>query len=52
MKTTHRALLGAIAIGATLLATGVRADDKIKVGLMLPYSGTYAALGNAIENGF
>jgi len=24
----------------------------IKVGLMLPYSGTYAALGNAIENGF
>ena len=52
MKTTHRALMGAIAIGATLLATGVRADDKIKVGLMLPYSGTYAALGNAIENGF
>ncbi len=25
---------------------------KIKVGLMLPYSGTYASLGNAIENGF
>ena len=24
----------------------------IKVGLMLPYSGTYAALGTAIENGF
>ena len=24
----------------------------IKVGLMLPYSGTFAALGNAIENGF
>jgi branched-chain amino acid transport system substrate-binding protein len=25
---------------------------KLKVGLMLPYSGTYAALGAAIENGF
>ena len=26
--------------------------QKLKVGLMLPYSGTYASLGNAIENGF
>ena len=26
--------------------------NKLKVGLMLPYSGTYASLGNAIENGF
>jgi branched-chain amino acid transport system substrate-binding protein len=25
---------------------------KIKVGFMLPYTGTYAALGRAIENGF
>jgi len=25
---------------------------KLKVGLMLPYSGTYAALGNTITNGF
>lgn len=25
---------------------------KVKVGFMLPYTGTYAALGNAIENGF
>ena len=28
------------------------ASGPIKVGLMLPYSGTYAGLGNAIENGF
>lgn len=28
------------------------AAQKIKVGFMLPYTGTYAALGNAIENGF
>lgn len=26
--------------------------SKIKVGFMLPYTGTYAALGTAIENGF
>jgi len=25
---------------------------KLKVGLMLPYTGTYASLGTAIENGF
>ena len=29
-----------------------RRSGPIKVGLMLPYSGTYAALGNVIENGF
>ena len=28
------------------------AQEKIKVGLMLPYTGTFAALGVAIENGF
>lgn len=28
------------------------AAGKIKVGFMLPYTGTYAALGTAIENGF
>lgn len=28
------------------------AQPKLKVGLMLPYTGTYAALGNAITNGF
>ncbi|HXH03680.1 MAG TPA: ABC transporter substrate-binding protein [Candidatus Competibacteraceae bacterium] len=27
------------------------AEDKIKLGLLLPYSGTYADLGNAITNG-
>ncbi|MDH5245371.1 MAG: ABC transporter permease, partial [Betaproteobacteria bacterium] len=25
---------------------------KIKVGLMLPYTGTFAALGNSITNAF
>jgi branched-chain amino acid transport system substrate-binding protein len=41
------ALLAAASIGAGAQSTG-----PIKIGLMLPYSGTYAGLGNAIENGF
>ena len=32
-------------------STNIAAKD-IKVGLLLPYSGVYAALGNSIENGF
>ena len=35
------------------IATVAHAQQgKLKVGLMLPYSGTYTALGVAIENGF
>jgi branched-chain amino acid transport system substrate-binding protein len=43
-----------IALSACLLlaATGAQAQNKLKVGFMLPYTGTYAALGTAIENGF
>ena len=49
----HRALNRAlIASALALTASHVLAADKIKVGFMLPYSGTYAALGTAIENGF
>jgi len=33
-------------------AATAQAQSKVKVGFMLPYTGTYAALGNAIENGF
>jgi branched-chain amino acid transport system substrate-binding protein len=44
------------AAGGLALAAGapwVRAQNApIKVGLMLPYTGTYAALGNAITNAF
>src|SRR5262245_32569877 len=47
-------LKGVAAAGAGLgfpaLALGQQA--KIKVGLMLPYTGTFAPLGVAIENGF
>ena len=51
-RTTHalRALAAALALALT--ASPALAQDKVKVGLMLPYTGTYAALGNAITNGF
>lgn len=44
----------AVATAALALAGPAHAapGGKLKVGLMLPYSGTYAALGNAITNGF
>src|SRR3954465_6280989 len=49
MKTVTRAA----AVAAALIATAAGAQaPKLKVGLMLPYLGTYAALGTAIENGF
>jgi branched-chain amino acid transport system substrate-binding protein len=43
-----------IAAAAILCATAAaaQAPAKLKVGLMLPYTGTYASLGTAIENGF
>ena len=35
-----------------LAGTAFAQTGKLKVGLMLPYTGTFAALGVAIENGF
>lgn len=40
------------AVAAMSLAPAHAQQPKLKVGLMLPYTGTYAALGNAITNGF
>ncbi len=42
----------AVAAGLTSLTFSATAADSVKVGFMLPYSGTYAALATAIENGF
>jgi len=42
----------ALAAAAVALATGAHAQSKIKVGLMLPATGTFASLGTAIDNGF
>jgi branched-chain amino acid transport system substrate-binding protein len=56
MKALHTRTVLSAAILAGLsggLGSGeVQAAEKLKVGLMLPYSGTFASLGNAIENGF
>ena len=49
MNLFHITLLAAAAL-ATPLAMAQGA--KLKVGLMLPATGTFAALGTAIENGF
>jgi len=44
---------GCLAAGALLPARLARGQcATLKVGLMLPYTGTYAALGNAITNAF
>lgn len=50
LSTLTAALLAAAFVAPAALAQS--APGPIKVGLMLPYSGTFAALGNAIENGF
>ncbi len=50
MKVHRITLLAACTMAASLSLAQTPA--KIKVGLMLPYTGTYAALGIAIENGF
>ncbi len=55
MKKFQRALLASLcAVALPLLSGNAIAQNtgKIKVGLMLPYTGTFAALGTAIENGF
>jgi branched-chain amino acid transport system substrate-binding protein len=36
----------------TCLSAHAQTNSKLKVGLMLPATGTFAALGTAIENGF
>jgi branched-chain amino acid transport system substrate-binding protein len=50
MKAHRITLLAACAMAASLSLAQTPA--KLKIGLMLPYTGTYAALGIAIENGF
>lgn len=52
---TRRPLVAALAAISLLASAGAalaQAPAKLKVGLMLPYTGTFAALGIAIENGF
>ncbi|NYH99868.1 ABC transporter substrate-binding protein [Cupriavidus plantarum] len=50
--TLAAALAWGTAVSCAPLARAQAPSGKIKVGFMLPYTGTYAALGTAIENGF
>jgi branched-chain amino acid transport system substrate-binding protein len=52
LRTTLIASAIAATLSAPLVFAQTAAAPKLKVGLMLPYTGTFAALGNAIENGF
>lgn len=54
MKFTRRFLASLTVFACAAGATSAFSQPpaKLKVGLMLPYTGTFAALGNAIENGF
>jgi len=46
------ALIGAASTGLGLTQQAVAQTGKLRVGLMLPYTGTFEQLGVAIENGF
>lgn len=58
IKVSRRTLLSGAAGAATLAATprlfspALAQNAPLKVGLMLPYTGTFAKLGQFIDNGF
>lgn len=55
MTTRRRGFLqtlGTLALGSALPAPLFAQQGKVKIGLMLPYTGTFAQLGVAITNGF
>ena len=50
--TRSAAVIGAASTGLLLPEITRAQSGKVRVGLMLPYTGTFAQLGVAIENGF
>ena len=52
MISLRPTLLASTAFALLTAAPMAMSQAKVKVGLMLPYTGTFAALGTAIENGF
>jgi len=48
----HFRLAAAAAVALAIAPAHAQGQGKIKVGLMLPATGTFAALGTMIENGF
>jgi branched-chain amino acid transport system substrate-binding protein len=52
-KSASPLVVSALALAAAIAVNpAAAADSPIKVGLMLPYTGTYASLGDMIEKGF
>ncbi len=51
-RRTVMRTIAALTLGALVPLSAAQAADKVKVGLMLPATGTFAALGTAITNGF
>ena len=52
LLTRSAAVIGAASTGLLLPEFARAQTGKVRVGLMLPYTGTFAQLGVAIENGF
>ncbi|MEY4729107.1 MAG: hypothetical protein RL020_265 [Pseudomonadota bacterium] len=53
MNSTQKFIRLSLIAASLLVAGGAAAQDaKVKVGLMLPYSGTFASLGKDITDGF
>ena len=50
--TRSAAVIGAASTGLLLPQIAHAQSEKVRVGFMLPYTGTFAQLGVAIENGF
>ena len=50
--TRSAAMIGAASTALLLPEIARAQSNKVRVGLMLPYTGTFAQLGVAIENGF
>lgn len=50
--TQSAALVGAASAGLLVPQWALAQNTKLRVGFMLPYTGTFAQLGVAIENGF
>ena len=50
--TRSAAIIGAASTGLLLPHTSRAQSGKLRVGFMLPYTGTFSQLGVAIENGF
>jgi len=52
MRFNFTSFAAATALALTGAGAHAQASGPVKVGFMLPYTGTYASLGNMIESGF